>query len=74
MTKENFLAAYRAELVSSYAWAADTAKLDRYMVSVTNTINGPEKSWIAEGAAVCVAWQKIGGNGQPTLKKLRALA
>lgn len=70
MTKQAFLAAYRDAL----ALAADAAKLDRFMVSVAATLEGPRATWNHDGDAVTAAWRAIGGKGKPTLKALRALA
>ena len=73
MTKQAFLAAYRAALVA-YPWAADAARLDKFMASVAATIEGPHATWNHDGDAVTAAWRAIGGKGKPTLKALRALA
>ncbi|MEN3144590.1 hypothetical protein ABDF71_21610 [Ochrobactrum sp. WV_118_8] len=75
MNKEAFLSTYRSELIDRYAWAADTAKLDRFMGSVKATISDASVStWNHDGEAVTAAWRAIGGKGKPTKKALRALA
>lgn len=74
MTKTAFLAAMRAECIARYPWAADTAKLDRFMESVQFTIESKVWSWNHDGAACVAAWAAIGGKGKPTMKALRALA
>lgn len=74
MTKAQFLTNYRAELIARYSWAADTAKLDRFMASCDETISSPRAKWNHDGEAVTAAWRSIGGKGRPTLKALRALA
>ena len=73
MTKTKFLTLYRAELVARYSWASDTAKLDRFMQSVSDTIHGSVNTWNNDGEAVISAWKQIGGKGKPTYKALRAL-
>lgn len=72
MTREEFLAAYRAALVDAYMWASDDAHLSRFMDSVQRTLNGAS-AWNHDGDAVVTAWRAIGGKGKPTLKALRAL-
>lgn len=74
MTRTAFLAAYRADLWVRYAWAQDTARLDRFMASVERTISTKAKTWNHDGEAVTAAWRRIGGKGKPTLTALRALA
>ena len=73
MTKNDFIAAYRAELLANYQWATDTAKLDRFMTVVADTLAGAN-TWNHNGIAVTAAWRTIGGKGTPTKKALRALA
>ena len=73
MTKQAFLAAYR-DAIAAYPWAADAAKLDKFMASVAATLEGPRATWNHAGDAVTAAWRAIGGKGKPTLKALRALA
>ena len=77
MTKQQFLDTYRAEIIARYSWAADTAKLERFMDSVRATIATQEgfAHWNHQGDAVDAAWKAIGGKEKhPTLKALRALA
>ena len=74
MTKISFLTEYKKELVSTFVWAQDEAKLDRFMASCAQTINGPSNTWNHDGECVKRAWKAIGGKGRPTLKALRALA
>lgn len=72
MTKADFLREYRAAIIAAYPWAQDAAKLERFMQSVSATINGAA-TWNHDGEAVRAAWRAIGGKGRPTLKALRAL-
>jgi len=72
MAKQDFLAAYEAEL-GRYPWSSDKTKLGRFLAGVRETLEGAS-TWAHEGEAVTAAWQKIGGKGKPTLKALRALA
>lgn len=74
MTRGAFLAAYRAHLPKAYSWAADEAKLHKFMSSVEDTISGRANSWNFNGDAVTAAWREIGGKGKPSLTALRALA
>lgn len=73
MTREKFLRAYRDELKARYPWAADEAKLVRFMTSVAESITGGPKSWNHQGEAVTAAWRSLGGKGTPTLKQLKEL-
>jgi hypothetical protein len=73
-TKTAFLAIYRREILSRYAWAQDAEKLSRFMASVFHTISGPVATWNHQGEAVTAAWRAMGNKGKPTLKALRALA
>jgi hypothetical protein len=74
MTRSAFLTAYRGRLVALYAWAQDTAKLDRFMASVEQTLSTKRATWNHSGQAVTDAWYAIGGGkGIPSLKALRAL-
>ena len=73
-TKAAFLAIYRKEILSRYAWAQDGEKLSRFMASVFHTISGPVATWNYQGEAVTAAWRAMGNKGKPTLKALRALA
>lgn len=72
MTRANFLREYEKNLKSTYAWAADAAKLERFMASCKNTVEGGV-GWSHEGPAITAAWRAVGGKGKPTLKALRAL-
>jgi hypothetical protein len=74
MTKAEFISAYRNALVKRYDWAANDAKLDRFMDNVSDTIHTPQSAWNHDGEAVTEAWRSIGGKGKPTLKALRGLA
>jgi len=71
--KNQFLTAYRAELLARYSWASDTAKFARFMASATDTIESRATSWNHDGEAVAAAWRAIGNKGKPTLKALRAM-
>lgn len=75
MTKQAFLNAYRALLVSTHAWAQDEAKLNRFMASVEDTIktHSRKTSWSKDGKAAMMAWREIGGKGKPSYRALRAL-
>lgn len=73
MTKQDFLTAYETELKARYPWAADEAKLSRFLSSAKGTLNGLN-TWNHEGEAVTAAWKSIGGKGKPTKTALRALA
>jgi hypothetical protein len=73
MNRTAFLIAYRARLVAFYAWASDTAKLDKFMAACTLTISTARNEWNHDGDAVTAAWHAIGGKGKPTLKALRSL-
>lgn len=76
MTRATFLAAYRSEVVERYGngWAADAARLERFMAAVEQTISTDKAPWAFSGAATTAAWRAIGGKGKPTLKALRGLA
>lgn len=74
MSRAAFLAAYRAELIAMYPWAQDAARLERFMGTVVDTLDGPGSPWHHEGDAVTAAWRNIGGKGKPTKKALRELA
>lgn len=71
-TKQNFLTAYKVELIARYPWASDSAKLERFMNSVSETLNGAN-TWNHSGEAVTAAWATIGGKGKPSKTALRTL-
>lgn len=73
MTQVQFIKAYREQLLATYPWAQDEAKLKRFMASVAFTISGDAKTWNHDGEAVTAAWRAIGGKGKPTMKALRNL-
>lgn len=74
MTKELFLTRYKEELIKRYKWATDQNRLDVFMTSVKNTLDG-YNSWDAKGEAVDAAWKSLGLNqGKVSLKKLRSLS
>lgn len=73
LTVQNFLAAYRQELIESYAWARDPEKLSRFMQSVEASVRSKSKSWNKDGDAVTRAWKAIGGKGRLTWKMLESL-
>lgn len=73
MTKNDFLRAYEAEVLKAYAWATDTDRRHKFMLSVRATLRGPATTWSFDGPATREAWRAIGGKGKPTLKALRAL-
>lgn len=77
MTKQAFLAAYRAELTgpNGYPWTADADLLAKFMASVERTITTQATTWnLGDSDAAKRAWRAIGGTGKPTYKGLRALA
>jgi len=74
MTKTAFLAALRRHLIDTYQWAADAAKLDRFMASVEATIRGDVQTWNPDGEASTAAWRESGGTGKVALRRLRELA
>lgn len=71
MTKKAFYAALKAEL-KKYPWAADAAKLDRFMAHVEETMEWG-KNLVTIGDSFHAAWKAIGGKGKATFKALRAL-
>jgi len=73
MTQANFLAQYRAELVSRYDWANSPERLERFLSSVAITLNGGN-TWNHDGEAVTAAWKAIGGKGKPSKIALQSLA
>lgn len=74
MSRQKFLDLYRAALIATYAWARDdAAKLERFMLSVEETLASKHSTWNHSGDAVTVAWREMGQRGKPTLKQLRAL-
>jgi len=73
MTKGQFIKAYRAHVVASYPWAADEAKLDRFMASVTVTLSTERATWAWSSKGTKEVWKAIGCKGPVTLKGLRAL-
>lgn len=73
MTRERFLAAYRADLMARYAWANTPVKLERFMKSVVRTISTEAKTWHHDSPSTHAAWRAIGGSGRASLKGLRAL-
>ncbi len=72
VTRAAFLAAYR-EALAVYPWAADAARLARFLASCDATLSTDRATWNHDGDAVVAAWRAIGGKGRPTLKALRAL-
>ena len=72
MTKTAYLTAYRTELRARYPWAADEAKLDRYMAGARAGLDGAGGG-AHTGEASEAAWRRIGGTGKITLKALRKL-
>lgn len=74
MTKTQFLAEYRAQLVGAgLAWTQDPTKLDTAMATVEQTIRTARATWIHDGPLARATWRAIGGKGKITLKGLRAL-
>lgn len=68
-----FVDAFRRNLATCYAWAADADRLARFMAAVEETIGTSRSLWTVDGACAQQAWIDIGGTGKVTLKKLRAL-
>ena len=76
MTREKFLAAYRAELLDparGYEWVKSQTQLDRFMRSVETTISTERKTWNHDTPSTNAAWRKAGCKGRVTLAGLRAL-
>lgn len=74
MTKNEFLARYREELIKRYRWAQDdTHKLDNFMAVVRAGLCDGNPTWTGKGETVTVTWQALGGKGTPTRKELRSL-
>ena len=71
-TQLDFLTAYCKQLVNTYPWARDDAKLIPFLAAVSATLDGDD-TWIHDGAATQAAWRDIGGKGKVTLAALRAL-
>lgn len=71
-TRSVFIALYREELFSRYEWATDMHKLLPFMESVRNTINDAG-DWSPDSDAARIAWLKMGNDGTPTIKDIRAL-
>ncbi|NBW23492.1 MAG: hypothetical protein EBR82_87680, partial [Caulobacteraceae bacterium] len=73
MTKQKFITIYR-EKVLALAPAIDSEILERFMQSVSDTIENKANNWKFNGPSSVAAWREIGGKGKLTLKALRALA
>jgi hypothetical protein len=72
-TKAAFKRELRARLLATYEWAKDSAKLDRFMAGVDETIN-TDKNKVSLDSPMCMqAWRAIGMKGKPTYKAVRAL-
>lgn len=74
MTKENFLAAYRAAIVAAYPWAADPARLEKFMASVRTTLYTEVNTWNKDSEVARKVWRDIGMFGPMTYKALKGLA
>jgi len=72
MNKTSFLSEYRKS-VSALPWASNSEKLERFLESCRETLNGAS-TWQYDGELSVKSWRAIGGKGKPTLKALRALA
>lgn len=73
-TRAGFLAAYRAQVLATYPWAHDKARLDKFMAAVRATICGDGgAAWAWDGDATKRVWKALGGTEKLTLKALRAL-
>jgi hypothetical protein len=72
-TKQQFLAAYRAELATRYEWARDAARLDKAMSTVAQTINSENWGWSNDGEAYFAALKACGLPKRVSMKALRAL-
>jgi hypothetical protein len=71
-TISNFIRAYKNQLVTSYTWACDEVRRDKFIQSVARTLAGMN-TWNHDGSCVVNAWLDIGKTGKPSLKKLREL-
>lgn len=72
-TKAAYLAALREEL-DVHPWAkADPAKADRYVDVARAALAGEGPGFEVAGGAGVRAWWRVGGEGKPTLAKLKAL-
>lgn len=72
-TKSGFLWAYYANILSTYDWARDPAKLKTFMENVRTSISSARSTWNYDGELATKTWKEIGGTGRLTLKGLRAL-
>jgi hypothetical protein len=72
MGKQAFMQAMEMELRVRYGWAADEARLAKFLTSVRQTLDGG-MTWNKDGDAGLAAWRAIGGKGKPTYKALQAL-
>lgn len=77
ITREQFIAAYRAELMAPpvMAWVVDPIRLERFMATVAETLASTRGSgsWSHDGPVAAKVWRALGLPGKPTLKALRAL-
>ena len=76
MSKKEFLAFYRAALLEAYPWARvaeTTGKLDLFLKTAKDTIEGRSNAWTPDGPCLKTAWQKLGFRGVPSLRNLRDL-
>lgn len=73
-TLEDFLAAYRKELISLYPWAQENPfRLKELLSMVHTTITTGQKVWDIKGPAGESAWRSLNLAGQVSYKKLREL-
>ena len=76
MTKTEFLAQYRATLLTDpeCAWAQDETRLNRFMAAVEGTIRTQAMTWNIDSKIAARVWRTSGFKGKPTFRGLRALA
>lgn len=72
-TRSAFLAIYKQNLFASQKWTGDARKLGPFMANVKLTIEGQDTGWSPDTIEAMAAWYDIGGEGEPTLDKLRDL-
>lgn len=74
MTRQQFLAAYKAQLTKQFTWPnEDPARLEKFIAAAERTLSTKGGNLNVGGPAAQAAWQAIGGRGAVTLKRLREL-
>ena len=75
-TRAAFLDAYRNAILAeygpgtSYPWAADAGKLERFMGTVRQALEARRPFWDFNAPCVRKAWKTIGCTGRPTFRAL----